>query len=332
MASDEAHDPRSLIDTIAELSEIEGEYQAIKQNAGPDGPSNFLTPILAAIAIAMQWISGPTANSLARPPWPLPTEAEHVGVKRVATILSYGLPQTTLRPWAFRDVAVQALEALEEEIGSAVRAAADRGFGPMSEYGGWLTRLARSVQDEKSLLHSLARSEASVEAITKTERDVAEAAGIVAAGALSIAFDELATEERTAADFFRRWTLIALAIVLAYGAYLAWSSHTETGAIVRRALVYIPALAVTAYLGAQSAGHRKEARWARIVVAQLRTINAYSDSLTDGRGVDLRYQLGQRVFGGSLGAQQADRDLGGPELDLLSRKVVDTIAEVARPK
>jgi hypothetical protein len=64
----------------------------------------------------------------------------------------------------------------------------------------------------------------------------------------------------------------------------------------RKLALNVPVLLLAGFLGRESSQHRRTARWAAVIVAQLRAIRAFTGELNPKAADALRARFGQRVF------------------------------------
>jgi hypothetical protein len=124
----------------------------------------------------------------------------------------------------------------------------------------------------------------------------AEAAGVVAEGSLAIEFATIARAERRPALIFQGLTIALFVGTIAYAAAVAYESREPSVELAQRLSVAIPVLLLAGYFSRESTRHRRAQRWATVLTAQLRTINAYTAQLDDANAAVLRQSFGQRVF------------------------------------
>ena len=155
-------------------------------------------------------------------------------------------------------------------------------------------RVLRSIRGPFALwrqtLEASDRAEAAADA-------AAESAGETAEKSLAHEFEGLRDRERRAAELFRIATITLLLGVLGFSGWVAFANHAETDMEVWRKLALaIPALLLGAYLGREASEHRRTARWASVLVAQLKSIRAYSIELSELQREELKAVFGRRVF------------------------------------
>ena len=140
------------------------------------------------------------------------------------------------------------------------------------------------------------RSVQDADAIGQRRDATAEAAGVVAEGSLAIEFATIARAERRPALVFQGLTIALFVGTIAYAAAVAYESREPSVELAQRLSVAIPVLLLAGYFSRESTRHRRAQRWATVLTAQLRTINAYTAQLDDANAAVLRQSFGQRVF------------------------------------
>jgi hypothetical protein len=126
----------------------------------------------------------------------------------------------------------------------------------------------------------------------------AESAGETAEQSLAGEFEKIRKSERWSAEAFRALTLVQFVGVIAFAAWVAFGHGSDSTAsdIWRKLTLSIPGLLLAAYLAREASQHRKAARWASVLVAQLRSIRAYSFELSEQDQARLKAEFGQHVF------------------------------------
>lgn len=223
------------------------------------------------------------------------------------------------------DIVRQPLPVLEQVIKSPTRdvmdVAADKLFDWVSRCGKGLTAVIEGLPSSeqrayfrgalKYLENAIAVSKTLLELEDVTQDlesknqqaqetlDIAQESNTaVGAENLSNHFSTLASSQAVVAN---AWTLAAMAL-LAITAGVAFlmleASNGEMSlAHFARLTVTLP-LAGAGVYAARIAGHyRHTAQWAHSIAVQLKTIRAYSDSLSGDSKNALRYELGARAFG-----------------------------------
>lgn len=125
----------------------------------------------------------------------------------------------------------------------------------------------------------------------------AESAGETAEKSLAAEFETLHDKEKGAANWFRGITIALFFSTIVFTGYIAFSEPGSPSAETARKLVLaVPVLLLAGYLGRESAQHRRTARWAGVLVAQLKSIRAYSIELAPADRDNLKLSFGRRVF------------------------------------
>ncbi|MCD9197426.1 hypothetical protein [Aeromicrobium wangtongii] len=186
-----------------------------------------------------------------------------------------------------------------------------------------------------AVLNSFALWRSSVQASKRAEsaaEAAAESAGETAQTSLASEFESLRDAEKRIANWFRRSTIGLLLATLGFAAYIAFGEHDRAAAEAAQKLALaVPAVLLAAYLGREASAHRRTAHWATVMVAQLRSIRAYSAELSPQGRDELKLRFGFRVFldapalgGADEGASPSNRDLGVVQ-------VIREASEAARP-
>jgi hypothetical protein len=125
----------------------------------------------------------------------------------------------------------------------------------------------------------------------------AESAGETAEHSLASEFESLGNREVAAANWFRKFTIGLFVATIGFTAYVAYG-HTDRPAVEvgQKLALGIPALLLAGYLGRESGQHRRTARWASVLVAQLKSIRAYGVELPEASRAELKLDFGRRVF------------------------------------
>jgi hypothetical protein len=205
-----------------------------------------------------------------------------------------------------REATLELMDALEDVLGAWLSETEDTSLGRAVGADGvveWLrdrlseTRTARRIFELTSRLES-ATEQSSRDAATIEERReaTAEAAGVVAEGSLANEFASIAKAERRPALFFQTLTILLFIGTIAYAAVVAYESREPSVELAQRLSVAIPVLLLAGYFSRESTRHRRAQRWATVLTAQLRTINAYTAQLDDSNAAVLLQTFGQRVF------------------------------------
>ncbi|GAA1592282.1 hypothetical protein [Kribbella karoonensis] len=152
-----------------------------------------------------------------------------------------------------------------------------------------------------------------------------ENAGTVGELELATYFEELAKDERKAANLFR---LCAIAILVASATlvYLAsFDNSLSTGEIIRHVAFALPALGLSTYLGAEATKHRRSAQWAETVKVQLRTVGLFCAPMDPESATAVRQHLASRVFG----ALPGEASEGSADAQVTS-KLLEQLVELVR--
>jgi hypothetical protein len=224
-----------------------------------------------------------------------------------------------LREWTAR---------LDQRLFEGARADIDHGAPPTTEDRGevrdFVRQEARKLADQLALVRTVegvqrirqqvavdveSASEAAQEAQQYAENSRA-ASGEVGSNTMAAHFEEHSAREETAANMWRRFTVVIFTAVAAYSVYhLANPLGIGLTEAVARAGVALPFLALGAYCARESAQHRRFARWAGTLAVQLRTIDAFCDPLPESDRSVLRATFGIRVFDSSPLLAGGDRDV-----------------------
>jgi cell division septum initiation protein DivIVA len=186
---------------------------------------------------------------------------------------------------------------------------------------------ARSAQAESSALLADARRAADA---------VREVAGETSDTVLGEAFDTYARSERRAAEILRAAAIfVALAVVVG-AAFVVLEGDFENLTVAEelgRVALTIPLAALAAYLARESSRHRRVARWARSIHVQLKTIDAYCESIDDSSlRASLRHEFGRRIFLSGEGPVDGDPDRSpdAPSVVGETGNLIQQITELAR--
>lgn len=146
----------------------------------------------------------------------------------------------------------------------------------------------------------LRRLEASLDALDR-------AVGVGADVTLAKLYEEMRDAEKGAGQLFRRLAIACFAAVVLGAGYAVWkSSGTTLGDQLRHASLGLGLLALGGYLSTQAAQHLKTARWASVMVVQLKTFDAFARDMDNDQRQDLRTYFGRRVFSELPGSVASD--------------------------
>lgn len=143
----------------------------------------------------------------------------------------------------------------------------------------------------------VAKAESAADEARDAATSAAESAGTTAENSLADEFERLRDSEQRSANWFRAATIGLFVGTLVSTAAIAFAAHKDDASQIGQKLALtIPAFLLAAYLGREASQHRKTARWASVLVAQLKSIRAYCIELPEAHRVDLKAAFGRRVF------------------------------------
>jgi hypothetical protein len=278
---------------------IQSSLDILSDWRGTDGSTEGLSDALRGVAQLLKWLSQAT------------NEDVQVDINRGArrSLFAY-LPSTVMSEYISLTSALQevseglATTELHDATGSVAELLdrTEKLFRLMHNY---LPDNAdkESVQERLISLLSLQSSfrlaNRAAGAVAKAEEaadSAAESAGGLSEIELSTEFDQLAKREGRTANRFRGFTIFLFLIVIAYAAAVALAARTPSVEVGQKLAVGIPVLLLAGYFSREASHHRKTARWASILGAQLRSVRAYTVSMGAEAAESLRLDLGKRAF------------------------------------
>lgn len=157
--------------------------------------------------------------------------------------------------------------------------------------------LTNSFRSQLAAGEATSARDAAVEAL----ETVRAAAGATSETVLGQAFREYGERQNRVADRLRAGTIILVAAITAFVGFLAFAEDVgvvQAASSAGRLALVLPPTALAAYLGRESARHRAAAAWAAVLEVQLRSIDAYCQTLADDEleRLALRAAFGRRVF------------------------------------
>lgn len=160
-----------------------------------------------------------------------------------------------------------------------------------------LTQLLVEARSALDTVNDQARDiERSAQEAQESAQLAANAAGEAGETSLGDYFRRYAERELRSANWFRVGTLAVLLLSLGTAAYYAAGPITYERAIPH-AVQVLAALGVSAYLGAQSSGHRRVGDWARAIEVQLKSFPAFIEPIRGSDAAETLYDaLGKRVL------------------------------------
>jgi len=175
-----------------------------------------------------------------------------------------------------------------------------------------LSRLQLAAQEAELHRQEQKLSRASEQAESVVSH-IEEIAGDAASVEIAKYYNEHARAERNRYFF---WTAMLL-LTVASSVALVWLIISRIGnapasaqEIGRLALV-IPILALAAYAGRQAGYHRNAESTSRWISVQLKTVRAFTDSLTVETRQEIMSQLGTKLFGsGEMARNEAEEQFG----------------------
>jgi hypothetical protein len=196
-----------------------------------------------------------------------------------------------------RDLASTTREQLSEayEVVRAKGNLADEHARPLIrgflEEDGMREILNRAGEIREKIEEKLHQADAAV-------KGIAEVAGVAAEGELSRHFAAYAAAERKTANI-ARLSVVTLAVATAVFAFIAIgvSGRDLTWLeLTRKFAITLPIVALAAYLARESSRHRESCDWAETIAVQLKTVRAYTESITEDARDSIRVELGKRIF------------------------------------
>lgn len=180
---------------------------------------------------------------------------------------------------------------------------------------------AESIQvlvDREQVRLRLGELDEAAQKANQTVQDIEEAAGHVAEGELSLHFSSYEKSEKRAANISR---YAVIAIVVAATVFVFYSlNSTDSGFtwldLAKKVSIIVPAVALAAYLARESTRHRENSTWAATISVQLKTIKAYTDSLSSESRESIRSEFGSRIF--TQRSPRHDLSSQGPSATLLT--------------
>lgn len=194
-----------------------------------------------------------------------------------------------------------------DEFGQFPSEVTDRGMRILTS----LVALRGRLSDRLVRVEILWASVAAAEDARKAKESAAEAqkaAGITGDAALSSFYGELASDEKTSADTFRKITVIMAFLgavatamfVMGPSVGLAWLDIPAGDYVhlIQRAVFVAGVFGLAGYFARQAHQHRSMANWASALSVQLKTFDAYLRAIENAEVKDdLRKTFGARVFG-----------------------------------
>ncbi|MBJ8343945.1 hypothetical protein [Antrihabitans sp. YC2-6] len=175
--------------------------------------------------------------------------------------------------------------------------------------------------------------------VRKQADDVVVASGQVSAGTLSGAFAENAKYEGQRAIGWSIAVLGSVVIGILIVVKVVGDMNGENGWISElvKLAIALPVFAFATYCARIASKHRETAQHVRLVSVQLQTVNAYCNTLPDEQAMEIRMQLGRRVFDkpdilSSETASDASLSMIPKDLFATVNKMIDTVREVAAKK
>lgn len=159
------------------------------------------------------------------------------------------------------------------------------------------------------LVEQLESARASASDAREAAEHARRAAGQTADAELGRAYDKYGRSEQTSANWFRVGavaTLVIAAGVSLVGVY--GDTPDSTAAAITHITAVVSVLALFGYLARESAQHRNTARWAAVMVVQLKTFDSYAADMSNQEREALRAYFGRRVFSELPGASNASSD------------------------
>lgn len=187
----------------------------------------------------------------------------------------------------------------------------DFGDSLTSEEAEFLGRVRVDASEAFNVLSTEMRLQDQLDSVSEIVQEVKQAAGVVAEGELTKAFNEYGGEEKGQARAFRLGAMGVLAAVLIFSSYAAMNLPTSLGSSLAHLGIALSGLAAFGYLAREASHHRKAARWAAVMSVQLRTLDAYAAGMTDEQKQSLRAQFARRVFAEPVYPLDSQGDLSG---------------------
>ncbi|WP_425005762.1 hypothetical protein [Mycolicibacterium sp. S3B2] len=184
----------------------------------------------------------------------------------------------------------------------------------------------------------------SVENIGELERRVEERARAVDRSTSQIGADDIAfafAEAKRSSDVHSRSWTTGVFICVLIGVGLPIYALTADAAILSeiggtsgfwvKLLVGVPFLALSAFCGHVAAHHREVSRYLGILIAQLKSVDAYSAALSPDEQAELWFGLGKRAFGDPRFAlEPAKTPMVSDELKVLLDKLTEIISQLSK--
>ncbi|MCM3485367.1 hypothetical protein [Kocuria rosea] len=221
--------------------------------------------------------------------------------------------------------------SLEEDRRSEVRGAL-RALSESLTVTATLEKLKDAEEEAAKSRDRVREAEVQVSESRDLYQEVTAEAG---ASELSKDFEEYATKEAKSASFWTWGSILGL-LFTAGAAY--WLLLFDDGAFsvadLGRLAVTLPLAAAAVYAARVGGHHRQSAQWAHSTAVQLKTIRAYSDSLSDDLKNSLRHEFGMRAFGSPTSNNEvAVPPAATTDAEALVQRLTDlvrTVAETAK--
>jgi hypothetical protein len=185
------------------------------------------------------------------------------------------------------------------------------------------------ARDTLALWHD---STTSAAAAREAAHDARESAGKASESSLAAEFEALRKRQENIAWWFRGGAIALYAVTIIGASVVAYALHDDdplSRSALQRLAPGIATLLLALFLGQQAKEHLRVAGWAAVLVAQLKSIRAYTGELDSQDAAQLRAAFGQRVFLESPGLAGGQTDPGTDVVALVREVAAATGAKGA---
>lgn len=154
------------------------------------------------------------------------------------------------------------------------------------------------------------------------------AAGITGSASLATYFEQYATKEAAASNWFRCATILAILVAVAVAYFLPHPTAGDWVGAAYRIAILLGVAGLSAYLGRQAGQHRRVYNWAKAIQVQLLSFPAFMETIQASQSSDAIYEaFAKRVLGAP--PEGAQRSKAG-DSEVSSGQLVELLTAFAK--